>query len=188
MLKKLLPFIFCLMACGGTSTIAPPNVPPTPVIDKRADLPAGYIEVKGSGYSFGLPADFTALLSPNEYKLLFASGDKLLTVGFTYENNSAGTMPEYLRSIILPRLAAAKFRIQEARHNSNTDMYAVVSYLPDTNNVSNDTVRLDFFKQSQQTVYQLTCFGAQKAFSDKGATCFEIAQTLQLSVPVKPLQ
>lgn len=178
-MRKLIiaSIISLLCACGGSSNNPPPNTP-----DHRTDLPAGWQEVKGEGYSFGLPPDFQP--TRNEY----VSSQRHLTVNFGQEKTSIAALEQFLLTIVIPRLHLSD-EIIDLRQNKKTGTYAILSFQPNAQNKLQDTIKLSFYRAVDKSptneaetklVSELSCRGERATFKQSAQICFDIVDTLEL--------
>lgn len=164
-----------LMGCAANTP--PPSPTPTiiiPVEEKRTDLPFNWFEVKGNGWSYGLPMGFDS--SKPDYPYLATHYSMFMKVGvnFTAHSLDQPDLFKFIGTYLEPR----KNQLRDIRENA---LGIIAVYLVSPVIVNNmREASLEFFVRKDKSVYHMSCVGDATQIKKYASTCFDIIDTLRL--------
>ncbi len=171
-------FAAILAGCGPSNTVPQPVVP-VPVVQPipaRTDLPAGWVEVSGNGWSYGVPKDFDQIKSGLPQGLL--ARNYSVVKGLTITLSSQITANDLHVFVLNEFISNRQLMILQTGEKTNGPLSIMAVHsllLPKMADGS-----LDFFAKKNDTIWHLTCSGANAKLVAQSGVCFEVADTLRL--------
>lgn len=170
--------------CGNATTPIPPPIeepgPAKPIA--RTDLPTNWVEVKGDGWSYGLPIHFSPLPTKEKILAIHYSPNVNLLFGLMSAQTESTDLKEYVHTeFVLPSVQEGKIVLASREQKVDGRQVIAIHMLhPEKKPGGMRPASLDFFTQKGKTVYYLGCYSEANNLVDKSSVCFEIVNTLRL--------
>lgn len=168
--------------------VVTPTIPVVPETPPRTDLPVGYSEVRGDGWSYGLPGGFDKTENPIGVLARHTSLVTGLTVSFVTTPNDT-LPPDGLQQFVLDKWLPQTTKqgsvvVAIGRNNKTTQFTTIVvqtvkPVVTTPSKISLDGA-LDFFMQKDNIVCHITCSGEATTLKTHSPICFKIAETLRV--------